>query len=403
MTGANPDIYRIFQVPEPEPFGTQLSVLVADPQTDRRLIFMHHLQKQGFTDIRAAKDGCSVIEELRKKPASLLILSNEFEAPVATDVIQEIREDVTLQRDVVVLVSFPLKKMEIMHALECGFDDILIKPIVMGEVMPKLRSAYAAFASHKNPERIYELAKFTLRSGDLSLAENIYNELAKLTNHAARPFVGLANIALAKNDPASAMQKVQEAIRRNKNYVHAHALQGDILVIMDRVDEAIACYRTAIELSPLNVIRYQVASDLLLKKNRIDEAISLLEIANDSGLESHFIFARLGECYFKKKDYNKAIRYLRRAVAGEPDNLSFQNSLAICHRDAGDYDEALVVYNSILRKDNDNCTVMFNKSLLLIMMDRKVDALKLLKRVVQKQPDYQKAIDKIKELSSDSQ
>lgn len=403
MTGENPDIYKKFQVAEPEPFGTQLSVLVADPQTDRRLIFMHHLQKQGFTDIRAAKDGCSVVEELRKRPASLLILSNEFEAPLASDVIQEIREDLTLQRDVVILVSYPLKKNEIMQALECGFDDLLIKPIVMGEVMPKLRTAYAAFASHKNPERIYEFAKFSLRSGELAIAEDIYKELAKVTSHAARPFVGLANIEMAKNNPASAIQNVKEAIRRNEKYVHAHALHGDILVAMDRADEAIVCYRKAIELSPLNVIRYQVASDLLLKNDRIDDAISLLEIANESGLESHFIFARLGECYFKKKDYNRAVRYLRRAVAGEPDNLSFQNSLAICHRDAGDYDEALVVYNTILRKDNDNCTVMFNKSLLLIMMDRKEDALKLLKRVVQKQPDYQKAIDKIKELSSESQ
>ena len=86
------------------------------------------------------------------------------------------------------------------------------------------------------------------------------------------------------------------------------------------------------------------------------------EVANEVGLENHFIFARLGECYFKKKDYNKAIRYLRRAVNGEPDNLSFQNSLAICNRDAGEFEEALSVYNAILRKDNDNCTVMFNKS-----------------------------------------
>lgn len=400
MAEAKTDIYKTFQVPEPEPFGTQLSVLVADPQTDRRLIFMHHLQKQGFTDIRAAKDGCSVLEELRQKPASLLILSNEFEAPLANDVVQEIREDIGLQRDVVILVSYPLNKPEIMQALECGFDDILIKPIVMGELMPKLRTAYSAFASHKNPERIYELAKSALRSGDFDYAEKIYLELAKQTQHAARPYVGLAHIAIARNEHDTAILKVQEAIRRNKNYVHAHALFGDILIAGNRIDEAMLSYKKAIELSPLNVVRYQVASDVLLQHNRIDDAVSVLEIANESGLESHFIFARLGECYFKKKDYNKAIRYLRRAVNGEPSNLSFQNSLAICHRDAGEFDEALTVYNSILRRDNENCTVMFNKSLLLIMMGRKEDALKLLKRVVQKQPDFQKAIDKINEIST---
>jgi len=402
MARVKEDIYKTFQIPEPEPFGTQLSVLVADPQTDRRLIFMHHLQKQGFTDIRAAKDGCSVLEELRQRPASLLILSNEFEAPLANDVVQEIREDITLQRDVVVLVSYPLNKAEIMHALECGFDDILIKPIVMGEIMPKLRTAYSVFSSHKNPERVYELAKLALRTGDLSSAERIYLELAKKTQFAARPFVGLAHIAIARGESHSALLHIQEAIKRNKNYVHAHALHGDLMIEEGNVDEAMRCYKTAIELSPLNVVRYQVASDVLLRENKIDAAILILEIANQSGLESHFIFARLGDCYFKKKDYNKAIRYLRRAVNGEPDNLSFQNSLAICHRDAGEFEEALSVYNLILRKDNDNCTVMFNKSLLLIMMDRKEDALKLLKRVIQKQPDYKKAIDKINELSSSS-
>ncbi|MEY2986754.1 MAG: hypothetical protein RJB13_275, partial [Pseudomonadota bacterium] len=355
MAQAKADIYKTFQIPEPEPFGTQLSVLVADPQTDRRLIFMHHLQKQGFSDIRAAKDGFSVLEELRQRPASLLILSNEFEGPLATDVVQEIREDINLQRDVVILVSYPLKKNEIMYALETGFDDILIKPIVMGEIMPKLRSAYSVFSSHKNPERIYELAKTALRTGDFSFAERIYLELAKQTQFAARPFVGLAHIAVARNEKDAALLHVQEAIKRNKNYVHAHALLGDIYVASGRVDDALKCYKTAIELSPLNVIRYQVASDVLLGENRIDDAISILEIANEAGLESHFIFARLGECYFKKKDYNKAIRYLRRAVNGEPDNLSFQNSLAICHRDAGEFEEALSVYNLILRKDNDNC------------------------------------------------
>ena len=402
MTEGKSDIYKTFQIPEPEPFGTQLSVLVADPQTDRRLIFMHHLQKQGFSDIRAAKDCCSVLEELRQRPASLLILSNEFESPLANDVVQEIREDIKLQRDVVILVSYPLKKNEIMQALESGFDDILIKPIVMGEIMPKLRTAYAVFSSRKNPERVYELAKTALRTGDLSFAERVYTELAAQTQYAARPYVGLAHIAIARGECESALLHVQEAIKRNKSYVHAHALHGDILITKGLIDDAMKCYKTAIELSPLNVVRYQVASDVLLRENRIEDAIAILEVANEVGLENHFIFARLGECYFKKKDYNKAIRYLRRAVNGEPDNLSFQNSLAICHRDEGEFEEALSVYNAILRKDNDNCTVMFNKSLLLIMMDRKEDALKLLKRVVQKQPDYKKAIDKINELSAAS-
>lgn len=62
------------------------------------------------------------------------------------------------------------------------------------------------------------------------------------------------------------------------------------------------------------------------------------------------------------------------------------------------YDDALDAYNQILKRENENHSVMFNKSLLLVMMGRKEEAIKLLKKVIAKQPDFQKAKDKIIEL-----
>lgn len=398
MGDVKSDIYKMFQVAEPVPFGNQMDILIADPQSDLRLILNHHLQKLGFVKIRAVKDGITALLEMRRQPANILLLSNEFEGPTATDVIQELREDPALQRDVVILSSTPLSKPEIMYALECGFDDFLIKPVVPNEIMPKLRTAHSAFASHKNPERIYEFAKSALKLKEYDHAQRVYEELAKQTQHAARPYVGLARIALECGDSSKAIDFVKKAIQRNDKYVHAHALLGDILLQQNQLDAALVSFRTAIELSPLNVVRYEVATAALLEKGRVDEAISLLEIATAAGFENAFIIERLGYCYFQKKEYQKAGKYLRQAVHAEPENISFLNSLAICYRDSAQFDEALETYNQILKRDNENCAVMFNKSLLLIMMNRKEDALKLLKRVLAKQPDFQKARDKIIEL-----
>ncbi|MEN9530232.1 MAG: hypothetical protein RI932_2105 [Pseudomonadota bacterium] len=398
MGDVKSDIYKMFQVAEPVPFGNQMDILIADPQSDLRLILNHHLQKLGFVKIRAVKDGMTALLEMRRQPANILLLSNEFEGPSATDVIQELREDPALQRDVVILSSTPLSKAEIMYALECGFDDFLIKPVVPNEIMPKLRTAHSAFASHKNPERIYEFAKSALKLKEYDHAQRVYEELVKQTQHAARPYVGLARIALACGDTSKAIDFVKKAIQRNDKYVHAHALLGDILLQQNQLDAALVSFRTAIELSPLNVVRYEVATAALLEKGRVDDAISLLEIATAAGFENPFIIERLGYCHFQKKDYQKAGKYLRQAVHAEPENISFLNSLAICYRDSAQFDEALETYNQILKRDNENCAVMFNKSLLLIMMNRKEDALKLLKRVLTKQPDFQKARDKILEI-----
>lgn len=398
MGDVKSDIYKMFQVAEPVPFGNQMDILIADPQSDLRLILNHHLQKLGFVKIRAVKDGMTALLEMRRQPANILLLSNEFEGPSATDVIQELREDPALQRDVVILSSTPLSKAEIMYALECGFDDFLIKPVVPNEIMPKLRTAHSAFASHKNPERIYEFAKSALKLKEYDHAQRVYEELVKQTQHAARPYVGLARIALACGDTSKAIDFVKKAIQRNDKYVHAHTLLGDILLQQNQLDAALVSFRTAIELSPLNVVRYEVATAALLEKGRVDDAISLLEIATAAGFENPFIIERLGYCHFQKKDYQKAGKYLRQAVHAEPENISFLNSLAICYRDSAQFDEALETYNQILKRDNENCAVMFNKSLLLIMMNRKEDALKLLKRVLTKQPDFQKARDKILEI-----
>jgi len=398
MGEAKPDIYKMFQVAEPVPFGSQMDILIADPQSDLRLILSHHLQKLGFTKIRTVKDGMTALLEMRRQPANILLLSNEFEGPTAIDVIQELREDPSLQRDVVILSSTPPSKAEIMYALECGFDDFLIKPVIPNEIMPKLRTSHSAFASHKNPERIYEFAKTALKMQEFDHAERIYQELARQTQFAARPFVGLARIASLRGELDKAIDLVKTAIQRNDKYVHAHALMGDLLLEQKNLDAALASYRMAIELSPLNVVRYEVATAALLEKGRVDDAISLLEIATTAGFENPFIIERLGYCYFQKKEYQKASKFLRQAVHAEPDNVSFLNSLAICYRDSAQFDEALETYNQILKRDNDNSAVMFNKSLLLIMMQRKEDALKLLKRVLAKQPDFQKARDKILEL-----
>jgi tetratricopeptide (TPR) repeat protein len=398
MGDTKSDIYKMFQVAEPVPFGSQMDVLIADPQSDLRLILNHHLQKLGFTKIRTVKDGMAALLEMRRQPANILLLSNDFEGPTAIDVIQELREDPALQRDVVILSATPLSKAEIMYALECGFDDFLIKPVIPNEIMPKLRMAHSAFASHKNPERIYEFAKTALKMREFEHAERVYLELARQTQHAARPFVGLARIALARGDAKKAMEFVKTAIQRNDKYVHAHALLGELWLQQGNLDSALASYRKAIELSPLNVVRYEVATAALLEKGRVDDAISLLEIATAAGFENPFIIERLGYCFFQKKEYQKAGKFLRQAVHAEPDNVSFLNSLAICYRDSAQFDEALETYNQILKRDNENCAVMFNKSLLLIMMNRKEDALKLLKRVLTKQPDFQKAKDKILEI-----
>ncbi len=397
MSDSKNDLYKKYQVAEPEPFGTSLDVLIVDPQSDVRLIMTHHLQKLGFSKVRVVKEGLAALSEIRRQPANVLLLSNELEGPTSQDIIQEIREDVGIQRDVVILCSNPINRQEVMLALESGFDDFLIKPVIPNEILPKLKSAHSVFSSHRNPERIYEYAKFAIRMKELDRAEGVYQDLAAQTITAARPYVGLARIAHLRGDLQLSLKHALTAIQKNNNYTHAHSLLGELYLEKGDLDSAFQSFRKAIELSPLNVVRYEKAAAPLLEAGRVDDAISLLNLAIQAQFEHPFIVERLGYCFFQKKEYAKAAKFLRQAVHAEPDNVSFLNSLAICYRDSQMYNEALDTYNQIIKRDNDNHLVMFNKSLLLNLMGRKEEAIKLLRKIIAKHPDFHKAKDKLVE------
>ena len=291
-----------------------------------------------------------------------------------------------------------VSKEKAMLAVENGVDDILAKPFTYADIIPKLRNAFKLFHNPKNPEKVYELAKKSLKNNDLVSAEKIYRALAEASPKSARPWVGLARIAVAKNEIKVAHSHLQAAEERNKNYVHAFALRGDLYVQEQKWDEAFEALKTAINLSPLNPIRYRAAAELLFKVNRYQEAADLLENAVRHSLEFKELYHFLSQAHFALKDYPKAAKYIRSALSSDQDNVVFLNQLGICLKEAQQFDEATKIYNQIIKLDPDNKAALYNKAILLNSKGDIADAVKLLDRVVKKHPDFTQAVNKLSEL-----
>lgn len=391
------DILRIFRLEEVDPFGTQLDVLIMEPQNEVRLIIAQFLQKRGFGNVRAVRDGVSGIHELRKKPADILIVSNSLEGPLAKDVIMEVREDKNIDRRAIILLSGPLNKRELLLIGELALDAIIVKPVVLTEVLTKIKLAHESYSNKRNLERYFELAKVELREGRPDKAEQVYRALIKINEQMARPYFGLSKIADEQSHLAEAIDFAKNAISRNENFAHAHSLLGELMLKEGDVSDAFESFKKAVELSPLNLFRYEAITNQLMQGKHYDDAIAILQIGFDAKLDQSLIPERLGLCYFYKKEFPKALRFLRLAVERDPENIRFLNSLAICYRDANQFDKALEIYNQILRRHNENYAVMFNKALLLSMMKRKEEALKLMERVLSIRPDFTKAKEKIEE------
>ncbi|WP_186647814.1 tetratricopeptide repeat protein [Fluviispira vulneris] len=394
------DLFKMFGLSEPTPFSTDLSIHVGEAHNEIRLIIKHHLQKLGFANVKTDRDGHASLAELRVKPVHIAIEGDDLEFVNGYDMLKELSEDHNCYRPAFVLISKALNKGELMYALEVGMDDLLVRPISQGDLLPKIRSAYNAFINPKNPERIYEFAKSKMRDKEYDEALKVYQELFKVSHKAARPPVGIARILLIKKQLEEALKYATLGIERNENYVHAYVVRAEIYAQMNDNEKSLEDLKKAVAVSPLNIVRYESCTEMLLKQNKIDECIQILSIATSAGLKHPYIIERLGFCYFSKKDYVSALKLLKEAVHLDPENVSYANSLAICYRDSKDYEKGVQTYNQILKKHPDNHLVLFNKAVTLILWEKKDEAIKVLRRVVKIDPNYTKAKDKLTELGA---
>lgn len=390
-----------YKITTPSHLDPKQTIVVVEDQTDLRLIVSHQIQKLQLGALKQAGNGYEAVELVKSHEGpKIQAFVVDWDMPVMNGIefLTELQENPDLDRGPFCLTMEQVSKERLMLAVESGVDEILVKPFTLGDIGPKLRSAFQKFHTPSNPERVYELAKQLLRDGKLVESTKIYRELADAAPKAARPIVGIARNAIKQNDFDKALKLLAEAEVRNKNFVHLYAERAGIYVTQEKWDEAIAEFKKAINLSPLNALRYKAAADVLFKCRRYQESIELLEMALQHKLEFPDLYHYLSQAKFALRDYKSAGKYIRQALAIDPQNVSYLNQLGICLKDQELFDDATKIYNQIIKLDPTNVAALYNKAMLCKSKGGLDEAIKLLERAIQKDPQFAEARTKLAEL-----
>jgi len=400
---AEESIAAQFNIKIPENLDTNLPVMIVEDQQDMRLIICHHLSKLQFKEVIQAANGLEAVKLLRGNPkTSLIIADMEMPSMGGLDLLNEIKEDINLPRVPFCLMMEQVSKEKLMLAVEHGVDEIIVKPLKLGDVRPKMASAFKVYYNTNNPEQVYELAKKHLRKQDYANAEAVYTQLLINAPKTARPLVGLARVALEKSENSRALDYLAEAEKNNPYYVHLHSLRGQILCDQGDFDQGIKSLYHAVELSPLNPLRYQDAVNQLSKRKEHDKIAILLDSAVKQGVQFPELYRYLSEAFYNLKDYKKAVRYIRTALDTDQNNITFLNQLAISLKESGEPAESIKIYNKVIKIDPENVQALFNKSILFSQTGQVDEALKILERLVKKHPDFDRAKIKYDELKASS-
>lgn len=228
--------------------------------------------------------------------------------------------------------------------------------------------------------------------GKLDKAQVAFAEAISLNPDESRALVGEARLFAAKGNLPSAVSRVEAIVAKSPDNPQALALQAELLVAQDKPDEALKVLARLIKVAPFNgLARFSMVS-LLITHGKFEEAasgIADMKKAMPSDIRGKYLEALLayrkgqpvqardaalqvlkaipehgpslvlaGASEFQLGVLPTAEMYLRKAVAGSPDNVFARNLLVATYLRKGQAEKAESTLEYALKKTPNEPTVL---------------------------------------------
>ena len=157
-----------------------------------------------------------------------------------------------------------------------------------------------------------------------------------------------------------ATQKIEEAeaswerIRSNENDPQIQVFYGDLMVVKNRLPEAITAYRNAASLKPNFDLALVKLASCYLAQDQPDLANSILVDVLSRSPRSAKVLLEIASYYKMKQNLGTAEGYLQRAIDRDPEDLSLRSMLAEFYFEIGEFKKARRTLRTILTEAPDN-------------------------------------------------
>ena len=159
-------------------------------------------------------------------------------------------------------------------------------------------------------------------------SELLWTHTLACTSDNAIAHNNLGNALLKMDREDEAVAHFQTALEIQPAFAEAHNNLGNFLFQKGSVDEAMVHYQKALHINPDYAVAHYNLGNALIKKGRMDEAITQFQMAlqiNPDYAEAHNNF---GYALIQKKSMNEAIAHFQKALQINPDYADARNNLS---------------------------------------------------------------------------
>jgi tetratricopeptide (TPR) repeat protein len=220
-------------------------------------------------------------------------------------------------------------------ASEMPNDLAVLEPLLRTQLA--LKDVAAARATAENIERSrpdlplgpYLSGAVAESEGKLDVASQAYERALAIQPEAAEPLAARVRIHLARKEPAQALVRLDKAIADRPDNVVARNLKGELLIAQGQADAAIATFEETLSKAPKWWVPYRGLALAQLSAKRVDMAIQALERGLKSTEGAPGLSTDLAALYERLGRPDDAIRVYEAMVRRDPKSTGAANNLAM--------------------------------------------------------------------------
>jgi tetratricopeptide (TPR) repeat protein len=200
-----------------------------------------------------------------------------------------------------------------------------------------------------------------------------------------------ATVLKEMNENDKAVEKLQEAIKKNPDFSLAYSLLGDIYKESREYEKSAQAYTRATELNPFSFGDFFSLGTVYQEMQKWAEAAKAYVRACELKPEDVPANVKAATCYNQLREYDKAEEYAMTARQFSPDDVEVQKVLGDVYEGKQDYERAISAYRRALEIEGSKPEIMVPLAKAYLMTGHGAAARELLTEAVRLQPDNGKA------------
>ena len=202
-----------------------------------------------------------------------------------------------------------------------------------------------------------------MEQSEFWVAESLLREAVTLKSTSARAVTGLGRIHLAARDYPKALEAFRKAIELNPEYVDGYKYILQIAEERNDIQSMLQTSSVLHSLSPDNPKYPLMIARAHMEMGNLADSEHFFKLTVRLSPTLADGFKGLGNVYMQKKEYEKAMKALEKALDLEKADIPTLNSLGLSYVKQGMIDEGIRRYRLALSLDSHDARVLFNLGL----------------------------------------